>query len=47
LQLKIYKDKKYFSDFFISGKEYGAAFSIIQKGKPLINLWGGYKNLKR
>jgi len=39
--------KKTFEGFFLQNQEKGAAFSVYQNGKELINLYGGYKNLKK
>jgi len=39
--------KKIFENFFLNNREEGASFSVYQDGKQLINLYGGYKNLKK
>ena len=38
--------KKIFKDYFIKQEEIGASFAIYKEGKPLIDLWGGFKNKK-
>ena len=45
-QDKFIEVKKIFQHSFDSGEENGAAFSIIQNSKVLINLFGGAKNKK-
>ena len=35
--------KKIFKDYFIKQEEIGASFAIYKEGKPLIDLWGGFK----
>ena len=45
-QEKFIEIKKIFQQSFDSGEENGAAFSIIQNSKVLINLFGGAKNKK-
>jgi CubicO group peptidase (beta-lactamase class C family) len=35
--------KKIFEDYFLKQEEIGASFAIYREGKPLIDLWGGYK----
>jgi len=39
--------KKIFQSYFINNEEAGAGFSIYQDGKPLIDIYGGYKNNKK
>jgi len=36
--------KKIFESYFIKQEEIGASFAIYKEGKPLIDLWGGFKN---
>jgi CubicO group peptidase (beta-lactamase class C family) len=36
--------KKIFESYFLKQEEIGASFAIYQDGKPLIDLWGGFKN---
>jgi hypothetical protein len=36
--------KKIFEDYFLNQDEIGASFAIYKDGKPLIDLWGGFKN---
>ena len=36
--------KKIFEDYFLKNQEIGASFAIYKKGKPLIDLWGGFQN---
>ena len=38
--------KKIFESFFLNKEEIGASFAIYKEGKPLIDLWGGFKNKK-
>jgi CubicO group peptidase (beta-lactamase class C family) len=35
--------KKIFEDYFLKHEEIGASFAIYKEGKPLIDLWGGFK----
>ena len=35
--------KKIFEDYFLKQEEIGASFAIYKEGKPLIDLWGGFK----
>ena len=36
--------KKIFESYFLKQEEIGASFAIYKEGKPLIDLWGGFKN---
>ena len=36
--------KKIFEDYFLKQEEIGASFAIYKEGKPLIDLYGGFKN---
>jgi CubicO group peptidase (beta-lactamase class C family) len=36
--------KKIFENYFLKQEEIGASFAIYKEGKPLIDLWGGFKN---
>ena len=36
--------KKIFEDYFLNNQEIGASFAVYKEGKPLIDLWGGFKN---
>ena len=36
--------KKIFEDYFLKHEEIGASFAIYKEGKPLIDLYGGFKN---
>jgi len=36
--------KKIFEEYFLKQEEIGASFAIYKEGKPLINLYGGFKN---
>ena len=36
--------KKIFENNFLKQEEIGASFAIYKEGKPLIDLWGGFKN---
>ena len=36
--------KKIFESYFIKQEEIGASFAIYKEGKPLIDLYGGFKN---
>ena len=36
--------KKLFEDYFLKQEEIGASFAVYKEGKPLIDLWGGFKN---
>jgi CubicO group peptidase (beta-lactamase class C family) len=36
--------KKIFNDYFLKQEEIGASFAIYKNGKPLIDLYGGFKN---
>ena len=36
--------KKIFEEYFLKQEEIGASFAIYKEGKPLIDLWGGFKN---
>ena len=36
--------KKIFEEYFLKQEEIGAAFAIYKEGKPLIDLYGGFKN---
>jgi CubicO group peptidase (beta-lactamase class C family) len=36
--------KKIFEDYFLNNQEIGASFAVYNKGKPLIDLWGGFQN---
>jgi CubicO group peptidase (beta-lactamase class C family) len=36
--------KKIFKEYFLKQEEIGASFAIYKEGKPLIDLWGGFKN---
>jgi CubicO group peptidase (beta-lactamase class C family) len=36
--------KKIFEDYFLKKEEIGASFAIYKEGKPLIDLYGGFKN---
>jgi CubicO group peptidase (beta-lactamase class C family) len=38
--------KKIFESYFLNKEEIGASFAIYKEGKPLIDLWGGFKNKK-
>jgi CubicO group peptidase (beta-lactamase class C family) len=35
--------KKIFESYFLKQEEIGASFAIYKEGKPLIDLWGGFK----
>ena len=37
--------KKIFESYFLKQQEIGASFAIYKEGKPLIDLWGGFKNI--
>ena len=36
--------KKIFESYFLKQEEIGASFAIYKQGKPLLDLWGGFKN---
>ena len=36
--------KKIFENYFLNQEEIGASFAIYKEGRPLIDLWGGFKN---
>jgi hypothetical protein len=36
--------KKIFDNYFLKQEEIGASFAIYKEGKPLIDLYGGFKN---
>ncbi|NKA01749.1 MAG: class A beta-lactamase-related serine hydrolase, partial [Proteobacteria bacterium] len=36
--------KKIFEEYFLKQEEIGASFAIYKEGKPLIDLYGGFKN---
>jgi CubicO group peptidase (beta-lactamase class C family) len=36
--------KKIFDDYFLKQEEIGASFAVYKEGKPLIDLYGGFKN---
>jgi CubicO group peptidase (beta-lactamase class C family) len=36
--------KKIFESYFLKQEEIGASFAVYKEGKPLIDLWGGFKN---
>ena len=36
--------KKIFENYFLKQEEIGSSFAIYKEGKPLIDLWGGFKN---
>jgi CubicO group peptidase (beta-lactamase class C family) len=36
--------RKIFEDYFLKQEEIGASFAIYKEGKPLIDLYGGFKN---
>ena len=36
--------KKIFENYFLEQEEIGASFAIYKEGKPLIDLWNGFKN---
>ena len=36
--------KKIFENYFLEQEEIGASFAIYREGKPLIDLWNGFKN---
>ena len=36
--------KKIFESYFFKKEEIGASFAIYKEGKPIIDLWGGFKN---
>jgi len=36
--------KRIFESYFLEQQEIGASFAIYKEGKPLIDLWGGFKN---
>jgi len=36
--------KKIFENYFLKQEEIGASFAVYKEGKPLIDLWGGFKN---
>jgi len=36
--------KKIFENYFLEQEEIGASFAVYKEGKPLINLYGGFKN---
>jgi CubicO group peptidase (beta-lactamase class C family) len=36
--------KKIFESYFLKQEEIGASFAIYKEGKPLIDLWSGFKN---
>jgi hypothetical protein len=36
--------KKIFENYFLKEEEIGASFAIYKEGKPLIDLYGGFKN---
>ena len=44
---KFNKVKEIFSDLYLQERELGSAFAIFKDGKPLVNIWAGYQDLKR
>jgi CubicO group peptidase (beta-lactamase class C family) len=36
--------KKIFESYFLNQEEIGASFAVYKEGKPLIDLWAGFKN---
>ena len=41
------KVKDLFSELHASDREIGSSFSVYKDGKPLIDLWGGYKDQEK
>ena len=44
---KFTKVKEIFADLYLQERELGSAFAIFKNGKPLVNIWAGYRDLNK